>query len=174
MKRETTIGFVAIRILNYDDIAGGQLHSSSNRRSLPSVRRRALSDYRLLFGKLPHYISSAVDAERAILQLKVCDPACGSGHFLIAAAHRIARRLAAVRTGDAEASPDAVRHALRDLIGHCVYGVDVNEMAVELCKVSLWLEALERQAAFVPRSAYPMWKLTSGNHAGTSARRYSR
>ena len=87
--------------------------------------------------------AKAPDAERAILHLKVCDPACGSGHFLIATAHRIARRLAAVRTGDAEASPDAVRHALRDVIGHCVYGVDVNEMAVELCKVNLWLEALE-------------------------------
>lgn len=83
------------------------------------------------------------DAERAILNLKVCDPACGSGHFLIAAAHRIARQLAAVRTGDAEASPEAVRHALRDVISHCVYGVDVNEMAVELCKVNLWLEALD-------------------------------
>ena len=87
--------------------------------------------------------AKASDAERAILHLKVCDPECRSGHFLIAAAHRIARRLAAVRTGDAEASPDAVRHALRDVIGHCVYGVDVNEMAVELCKVNLWLEALD-------------------------------
>jgi len=83
------------------------------------------------------------DPEHAILHLKVCDPACGSGHFLIAAAHRIARRLAAIRTGDAEASPDAVRRALRDVIGHCLYGVDVNDMAVELCKVNLWLEALE-------------------------------
>ena len=87
--------------------------------------------------------AKATDPEGTILHLKVCDPACGSGHFLIAAAHRIARRLAAVRTGDAEASPDAVRHALRDVIGHCVYGVDVNEMAVELCKVNLWLEALD-------------------------------
>jgi N-6 DNA methylase len=87
--------------------------------------------------------AKASDPERAILHLKVCDPACGSGHFLIAAAHRIARQLAAVRTGDAEPSPDAVRHALRDAIGHCVYGVDVNEMAVELCKVNLWLEALD-------------------------------
>lgn len=83
------------------------------------------------------------DAEAAILNLKVCDPACGSGHFLVAAAHRIARRLAAVRTGDEEPSPDALRHALREVIGRCLYGVDVNEMAVELCKVSLWLEALE-------------------------------
>lgn len=82
------------------------------------------------------------DPEKAILNLKVCDPACGSGHFLIAAAHRMARRLASVRTGDEEPSPDAIRVALRDVIGHCLYGVDVNPMAVELCKVNLWIEAL--------------------------------
>ncbi|MCL4821588.1 MAG: N-6 DNA methylase [Vicinamibacteria bacterium] len=87
--------------------------------------------------------AKAKDAERAILDLKVCDPACGSGHFLIAAAHRIANRLAAVRTGDEEPSPEAVRRALRDVVGRCLYGVDINPMAVELCKVNLWLEALE-------------------------------
>ena len=81
--------------------------------------------------------------EQAILSLKVCDPACGSGHFLIAAAHRMAHRLAAIRTGDEEPSPEATRTALRDVVGHCLYGVDINPMAVELCKVSLWMEALE-------------------------------
>jgi hypothetical protein len=79
----------------------------------------------------------------ALLDLKVCDPACGSGHFLVAAAHRIGRRLASARTGDEEPSPDAHRHALRDVIRRCVYGVDINPMAVELCKVNLWLEALD-------------------------------
>lgn len=83
------------------------------------------------------------NAEKAILALKVCDPACGSGHFLIAAAHRIANRLAFVRTGDEAPTPDAQRSALRDVIGHCLFGVDLNPMAVELCKVNLWLEALE-------------------------------
>jgi len=83
------------------------------------------------------------DAERAILNLKVCDPACGSGHFLIAAAHRIAKRLAMVRTGEEEPGADERRHALRDVISSCIYGVDMNPMAVELCKVSLWLEAIE-------------------------------
>jgi hypothetical protein len=48
-----------------------------------------------------------------------------------------------VRTGEEEPTPEAQRKALRDVIGHCVYGVDVNPMAVELCKVSLWMEALE-------------------------------
>ncbi len=82
------------------------------------------------------------DPEAAILDLKVCDPACGSGHFLIVAAHRIAKRLAAVRTGDEEPSPEPYRDALRDVIGRCLYGVDLNTMAAELCKVSLWMEAL--------------------------------
>lgn len=81
--------------------------------------------------------------EKALLDLKICDPACGSGHFLIAAAHRVAKRLAAVRAGEEEPAPEATRHALRDVIGHCIYGVDVNPMSVELCKISLWLEALE-------------------------------
>lgn len=83
------------------------------------------------------------DPEAALLDLKVCDTAAGSGHFLVAAARRIAMRLASVRTGDDEASPEAVTHALRDVIGRCVYGVDLNPLAVELCKVSLWMEALE-------------------------------
>ncbi len=85
----------------------------------------------------------AVQQEQALLDLKVCDPACGSGHFLIAAAHRIAGWLAEVRAGDNEPSPNETRRALRDVIRHCIYGVDINPMAVELCKVNLWLESLE-------------------------------
>lgn len=82
-------------------------------------------------------------AEEAILGLKVCDPACGSGAFLIAAAHRMAGKLASVRTGDDEPSPEEVRKALRDVIGRCIYGVDLNPLAVELCKVNLWMETME-------------------------------
>ncbi len=81
------------------------------------------------------------DPERALLDLKVCDPACGSGHFLVAAAHRIAKALAQVRSGDNEPAPLQVRRAMRDVVGRCIYGVDLNPMAVELCKVNLWLEA---------------------------------
>ena len=83
------------------------------------------------------------DAEAAVLDLTVCDPACGSGHFLIAAAHRLARHVARIRTGESEPSPDDHQTALRDVISRCIYGVDLNPMAVELCKVSLWMEAIE-------------------------------
>lgn len=83
------------------------------------------------------------EQEAALLSLTVCDPACGSGHFLVAAARRIAKRLAAVREDDPEPPVEAVRHALREVIGRCVYGVDLNHLAVELAKVSLWIEALD-------------------------------
>jgi len=81
--------------------------------------------------------------EEAILSIKVVDPACGSGHFLIAAAHRLARHLARVRTGDDEPAPAELRAALRDVVRHCIHGVDINPMAVELCKVALWMETLD-------------------------------
>lgn len=89
---------------------------------------------------------TGAEAEKAILALKVCDPAVGSGHFLVGAAHRLARHLARVRAlahGESEPSPLLYQQALRDVIGHCLYGVDLNPMAAELCKVGLWVEALE-------------------------------
>lgn len=86
---------------------------------------------------------SRADAEVALLALKIVDPACGSGHFLVAAGRRLARRLARVRTGDDEPSPRELQRAVRDVVGRCIYGVDLNDMAVELCKVALWMEAVE-------------------------------
>ena len=86
------------------------------------------------------------EAEKAILELNILDPAVGSGHFLIGAARRLARRLARARAtadGESEPSPLLYQRALRDVIGRCLYGVDVNPMAAELCRVGLWLEALE-------------------------------
>jgi hypothetical protein len=86
---------------------------------------------------------TAEERVAALLSLTVCDPACGSGHFLVAAARRIAKRIAAEETGDPEPPDAVVRAALRRVVGRCIYGVDINPMAAELAKVSLWLEALE-------------------------------
>ncbi|SFK91390.1 Eco57I restriction-modification methylase domain-containing protein [Streptomyces pini] len=85
----------------------------------------------------------AEDIVGELLSLTVCDPACGSGHFLVASARRIAKRVASVRERNPEPTVDAVRHALHEVVARCIYGVDLNPMAVELAKVSLWLEALE-------------------------------
>lgn len=83
----------------------------------------------------------ATKPEEALLGLRVADIACGSGHILLAAARRIATELAIIRTGEEQPSPSAYRAALRDVIRECIYGVDLNPLAVELCKVALWLEA---------------------------------
>lgn len=81
------------------------------------------------------------DPEKALLSLRVADISCGSGHILLAAARRIATELAVIRTGEEQPSPIAFRTAVRDVICNCIYGVDLNPLAVELCKVALWLEA---------------------------------
>jgi type I restriction-modification system DNA methylase subunit len=83
-------------------------------------------------------------AEALLLTLKICDPACGSGHFLLAAARRIGRELAKVRTGGAQPTPDELRIAVRDVIQNCIYGVDLNPLAVDLCKVALWIEGFAK------------------------------
>ena len=81
--------------------------------------------------------------KKAILDLNVIDPACGSGHFLLAAARRMAAEIVRIES-DAESSDENARQqALREVVQHCIYGVDKNEFAVELCKTALWIETVE-------------------------------
>jgi hypothetical protein len=81
----------------------------------------------------------ATEVAKALLTVTVCDPACGSGSLLVAAARRIARRVAEAREGNQ--SPDALRRAMREVVGSCVYGVDVSGEAVELAKDRLRIAA---------------------------------
>lgn len=86
--------------------------------------------------------SESNDKVQGLLGITVIDPACGSGHFLLAAARRIAVRVARARTGGVASQQD-YRHALRDVVRSCIHGVDRNPMAVELTKVALWIETVE-------------------------------
>jgi len=83
----------------------------------------------------------------ALLSIKVIDPACGSGHFLLAAARRLGERLAALRAPDGAVKPQDYRHALREVISKCIFGVDRNPMALELARTALWLEGFEEGVA---------------------------
>nr|WP_199194335.1 N-6 DNA methylase [Pleurocapsa sp. CCALA 161] len=99
-------------------------------------------------------LSSIEDRKQAILSITVCDPSCGSGHFLLAAARRLGKELARVLIEENEAlrstqgsenipelfAKDALPLAVRDVIQHCIYGVDLNPLAIDLCKVALWIE----------------------------------
>ncbi len=92
---------------------------------------------------LIHDALASSDPAKALLELTVVDPACGSGHFLVAAARRLARALAAERTSDPEPAPEALREAMGDVVANCIYGVDLNDLAIEITKVALWLESLQ-------------------------------
>ena len=86
--------------------------------------------------------AEANDPAQALQKLSIIDPACGSGHFLLAAARRIATRLARIRADGTPSLAD-FRHALRDVARCCLHGVDRNPMAVELTKVALWIETVD-------------------------------
>jgi N-6 DNA Methylase len=86
--------------------------------------------------------AEAADPAAALLSVTVVDPACGSGHFLLAAARRIATRVARHRA-EGVASAEDYRHALRDVVRSCIRGVDRNPLASELTKVALWIETVD-------------------------------
>ena len=102
----------------------------------------------LIKSALDPVIAQTVGAHRnqprgVLLGLRILDPACGSGHFLLAAARRLAVEIARLEA-PANAPDEAVRqHALREVVQHCIYGVDRNPLAVELCKAALWIETVE-------------------------------
>ena len=90
------------------------------------------------------YTQKKLNKEAAIkrfLKLRVCDVACGSGHILLSAARRIALAVARVSTDEEQPNPLSIRKAMKDVVRNCIYGVDKNPLAVELCKIALWLEA---------------------------------
>ncbi|WP_418345535.1 Eco57I restriction-modification methylase domain-containing protein [Rhodococcus pyridinivorans] len=127
------------------DVASGNQRKDTGSYYTPTSLVESLLDT-ALDPVLDDAVKSANEAAgqvQALLDVTVCDPACGSGHFLVGAARRIAKRVAAIRTGDPEPAPEQVRAAMREVVSTCIYGVDVNPLAAELAKVSLWMEAVE-------------------------------
>jgi hypothetical protein len=107
----------------------------------PPTQSLREADVETIWNRLPLAARRSLLAESALLSLRILDPACGSGHFLLAAARRLGKELAKIRTGEDEPAPERVREAIRDVVAHSIYGVDKNPLAVELCRVALWLEA---------------------------------
>ncbi|MCA9307454.1 MAG: N-6 DNA methylase [Phycisphaerales bacterium] len=119
----------------------------NKRKATGSFYTPALIVENLLESALEPIISSRIDGaplksqESALLGITVCDPSCGTGNFLIAAARRLAHRLAQLRSGEHRPDADALQAAFCDVIRECIFGVDINPIAVELCKHALWIES---------------------------------
>ncbi len=89
-------------------------------------------------------VNTIAEKEAALLSITICDASCGSGHFLLAAARQLGKALARVRTGEHQPERKHIRPATRDVIQNCIYGVDLNPLAVDLCKVALWIEGYNK------------------------------
>jgi hypothetical protein len=88
-----------------------------------------------------------------IQQIKVLDPAMGSGHFLVEATDFLARALVEALGASPqmehpdfveEVTEEDIRWARREVVERCIYGVDLNPLAVELAKLSLWLYTVSK------------------------------
>ena len=97
----------------------------------------------LLDGAQPKH---GYDPIKMILDLKVLDPAMGSGHFLVEATDYLARELLRALSGevDAKFEEEDIRWARREIVERCIFGVDLNPLAVELAKLSLWLYTVSK------------------------------
>ncbi|AOV94791.1 hypothetical protein AQV86_02595 [Nanohaloarchaea archaeon SG9] len=81
----------------------------------------------------------------SLLELNVCDPAMGSGHFLTEATECIAKEIyhgVPLKHQDIEEDEEGLNWAKRQVVQNCIYGVDINPLAVELGKLSLWIETM--------------------------------
>lgn len=83
-------------------------------------------------------LADATDPDSALLVLAM-DPACGAGVFLLSAARLIARRYAGL-IAKAEPTPWMVTRVMPEVMSECVFGVDIDPVAVDLAKSALWLE----------------------------------
>ena len=138
---------------------------AQGRRYLPAAHRRASPIRIPLHAALAHRADRATTfrpiferlgdqaTPEQILDLKVCDPAMGSGAFLVEACRLLADRLVRAwethrQTPKLPDDEDVVIYARRLVAERCLYGVDKNIFAVDLAKLSLWLATLAREHPF--------------------------
>lgn len=134
---------------------GYQVEEGGGERSASGSERKSSGSYYTPDSLVQELIRSALDPvidrtlsesplpAKALLDLRIVDPSCGSGHFLLAAARRLALELARVRMQTDSPDEESRRHALREVVAHTIFGVDANPLAVELCRTALWLETVE-------------------------------
>ncbi|WP_063839385.1 Eco57I restriction-modification methylase domain-containing protein [Streptomyces sp. NRRL S-4] len=121
------------------DLVAGNKRKTTGSYYTPSVLIEKLLD-NALDPVISRHAASGIPDD--LLKIRFVDPSCGSGHMLVAAARRIALRYAQMYDNELEPAPEKVREAMGKVVRSCVHGVDINPLAAEIAKVSLWLESL--------------------------------
>ena len=109
-----------------------------------------------IINKIIEENTSKEDQIKKILELNILDPAIGSGHFLIGTTKYIAKRICEIENSDSQLS---YVERKRDVVRRCIYGIDLNQLAVDLSALSLWLETLSSEKPLTFLSAH----LKTGN-----------
>ncbi|WP_435111906.1 hypothetical protein [Nocardiopsis synnemataformans] len=116
-------------------------------------RMKAEGNYRPISGVLTELIHERLmaggDPEQVLLGLTVCDPCAGAGVFLLSAVDTITAWLVMVRSGELNPPAPVWDQARRDVVERCIYGVDLNPIAVDLTRAALHVRAL------LPHTANP-------------------
>jgi hypothetical protein len=148
------LGAVYEHVLDYEAVRGGGSTSAGNvsLRRTGDARKASGTFYtpRAVAGHVVRQTLAPLVSNRTaseILDLRVVDPAMGSGAFLVAACRFLAAAAEAARLRDGEwhpdeATPDARAALRREVAQRCLFGVDLNPMAVQLARLSLWLATL--------------------------------
>jgi hypothetical protein len=132
---------------NQLEVRDDQLGGVEERIGLAPIRgrRRETGSYYTPDAIVQHIVTETLDpliagkSEGEILQLKICDPAMGSGHFLVAAVEYLALAIATSAGDPRMLDEEDLATIKRRVVEHCIWGVDINPLAVELAKLSLWL-----------------------------------
>jgi hypothetical protein len=145
----------------FDKVTKGQLHLATDKGERKSTGSYYTPDYIVNY-IVDNTIGPVVEEKwneakakeqshvDATLSVKVLDPAMGSGHFLVGSIEFLAGKLLLAAQIDiengmiSEDSHFTDDWARREVVSHCIYGVDLNYMAVELAKVSLWLTTISK------------------------------
>ncbi len=125
---------------SFENLQGNQRKTTGSYYTPDMLVRQILST--TLKPLIEEKVANAAEGQVAqdLLSLRLVDPACGSGHFLLAAARQLAEAVARSRHYLGQVSELDYRTAMHDVISNCIYGVDINPMAVELVRMNLWLE----------------------------------
>jgi len=115
-------------------------------RTLEPLLNELTHHYAELDAEAHWQVRDGAGLRKAILSINILDPATGSGHFMVEAVAYVAEWLRRLRLqpADLEVGEDELVYWKRQVVTTCIYGVDVNPLAVELAKLSLWLTTIQR------------------------------
>jgi hypothetical protein len=98
-----------------------------------------------------------------LLQIRICDPSCGTGNFLLAAADILCDQILSIQYGCSDVDTEIRQKTMVKVIEHCIYGVDLNPLSIALCRISLWMKIKSQEDAMDVLERFAQRNIKCGN-----------